>query len=113
MARGAWFACVSPFFVTFLLTKVSGMAAMYEVNAKKWGKDAKCARRPQCLQNPSCSRRCCGLTIESTSASFARRYLKYLEETPAIYPFINVPVMTIFALPTAVVIFGVVKAIVQ
>ena len=43
----------------------------------------------------------------------AHRYLKYLEETPAIYPFINVPVMTIFALPTAVVIFGVVKALTQ
>lgn len=48
--RGAWFSCVSPFFVTFLLTNVSGMAAMYEVNAKKWGKDPKCARRSQCLR---------------------------------------------------------------
>jgi hypothetical protein len=41
------------------------------------------------------------------------RYLEYLEETAAIYPFLNLPVMTIYALPSAVVIFGVVKALTQ
>ena len=41
--RTAWAACVSPFFVTFLLTGVSGIPAMHAVNDKKWGKDPKCA----------------------------------------------------------------------
>lgn len=78
---GAWISCIGPFFVTYLLTGLSGMPAMYEVNAKKWG------------DNPA--------------------YKKYLADTPAIYPFLNIPVSAIYALPALVVAFGVAKALLK
>ena len=43
--------------------------------------------------------------------SCVQRYKKHLEETPALFPYLNLPVPAIYVLPLAAVVVGIVRAL--
>ena len=40
-----------------------------------------------------------------------QRYKKHLEETPALFPYLNLPVPAIYVMPLAAVVVGIVRAL--